>query len=79
MLTDKSFSQMTKSLAKNNEHLKTEVNSKEQTIADLSDQVRDLMFFLESRDKISDNPELEGGSVEVGPAAKGKKAKRGKR
>jgi hypothetical protein len=37
------------------------------------------MFFLESREKINDNPELEGGSVEVGPSAKGKKVKRGKR
>jgi BRCA1-associated protein len=70
---------MTNSLAKNNEHLKLEMKSKDQAIVDLSDQVRDLMFFLESREKVSDNPEMEGGSVEVAPAAKGKKTKRGKR
>lgn len=71
--------QMATSLIKNNEHLKEDNKTKEQTIADLSDQVRDLMFFLESREKIQDNPELEGGSVEVGPTMKGKKARRGKR
>ncbi|KAJ2955539.1 hypothetical protein NQZ79_g8466 [Umbelopsis isabellina] len=71
--------EMATSLIKNNEHLKEDNKAKEQTIADLSDQVRDLMFFLESREKIQDNPEMEGGSVEVGPAMKGKKARRGKR
>ncbi|CAO3680352.1 unnamed protein product [Umbelopsis vinacea] len=71
--------EMTTSLAKNNEHLKLEMKLKDKAIVDLSDQVRDLMFFLESREKINDNPELEGGSVEVGPSAKGKKVKRGKR
>ncbi|KAH8549210.1 zf-UBP-domain-containing protein [Umbelopsis sp. PMI_123] len=71
--------EMTNSLAKNNEHLKLEMKLKDKAIVDLSDQVRDLMFFLESREKVSDNPEMEGGSVEVAPAAKGKKTKRGKR
>ncbi|CAM0143227.1 unnamed protein product [Umbelopsis sp. WA50703] len=71
--------EMASSLIKNNEHLKEDNKAKEQTITDLSDQVRDLMFFLESREKIQDNPEMEGGSVEVGPAMKGKKARRGKR
>ncbi|KAG2185533.1 hypothetical protein INT44_002326 [Umbelopsis vinacea] len=71
--------EMTDSLAKNNEHLKVEMKLKDKAIVDLSDQVRDLMFFLESREKVSDNPEMEGGSVEVAPAAKGKKIKRGKR
>ena len=41
---------------------------KEREISDLKDQVRDLMFFLEGRDKVQESPlknELEEGNIIV--------------
>jgi BRCA1-associated protein len=70
---------MNKNLIERNDNFKLEVKLKDKAIIDLSDQVRDLMFFLESREKINDNPEMEGGDVEVTSSGKGKKARRGKR
>ncbi|CAO3636662.1 unnamed protein product [Mucor hiemalis] len=45
---------LTKSLLRNNELLKKDANDKDSTLKVLSDQVRDLMFFLEAREKVKD-------------------------
>ncbi|KAF7722381.1 hypothetical protein EC973_003191 [Apophysomyces ossiformis] len=72
--------EMTSSLLHNNEILKKSLEEKQQVVKELGDQVRDLMFFLEARDKVQDNPEMEGGSVETRStpvqARKGRKGKR---
>jgi BRCA1-associated protein len=56
---------MTNSLLENNGLLLKSMEDREKAIKELSDQVRDLMFFLEAREKVQGNPELEGGSVET--------------
>ncbi|RCH92563.1 hypothetical protein CU098_000557, partial [Rhizopus stolonifer] len=66
----------TNSLLENNNLLMKDMEEKEKAIKDLNDQVRDLMFFLEAREKVQGNPELEGASV--GTRQKRNK-KRGKR
>lgn len=45
---------MTKSLIRNNELLKKDADDKDSTLKVLGDQVRDLMFFLEAREKVKD-------------------------
>eukprot|EP00164_Ancoracysta_twista_P000645 GFYU01000857.1.p1 GENE.GFYU01000857.1~~GFYU01000857.1.p1 ORF type:complete len:588 (-),score=136.21 GFYU01000857.1:170-1933(-) len=45
------------------------IQEKDNEIADLKEQLRDLMFFLEAKDKIEQSPqksEIQGASVEVG-------------
>jgi len=91
--------QLNKSLRENQEGWqiklkKTEVELnvtkelKEREISDLKDQVRDLMFFLEGRDKVQESPmknELEEGSIIVAepqpsePTPSRKASKSGKR
>lgn len=39
------------------------IEEKEKTIQEFTDQVRDIKFFLEARETVQENPELEGGSV----------------
>lgn len=46
---------LTKSLIRNNELLKKDANDKDSTLKVLSDQVRDLMFFLEAREKVKED------------------------
>ncbi|CAO0791627.1 unnamed protein product [Mucor circinelloides] len=43
---------LTKSLIRNNELLKKDADDKDATLKVLGDQVRDLMFFLEAREKV---------------------------
>ncbi|OAD07488.1 C2H2-type zinc finger transcription factor [Mucor lusitanicus CBS 277.49] len=45
---------LTKSLIRNNELLKKDADDKDATLKVLGDQVRDLMFFLEARDKVKE-------------------------
>lgn len=45
-------------------------------IKELSDQVRDIMFFLQAREKVQSNPELEGGKVETSMRKGKRSAKR---
>ncbi|KAK4511035.1 uncharacterized protein ATC70_012241 [Mucor velutinosus] len=57
--------EVTNSLLENNSLLLKCMEDRERAIKELSDQVRDLMFFLEAREKVQGHPELEGGSVET--------------
>merc|ERR1719495_905035 len=71
--------QLNKSLRENQEEWQTKLKKtevqlnvtkevKDREISDLKDQVRDLMFFLEGRDKVQESPlknELEEGSIIV--------------
>lgn len=56
---------MTNSLLQNNGLLLKSMEDREKAIKELSDQVRDLMFFLEAREKVQGHPELEGGNIET--------------
>jgi BRCA1-associated protein len=40
-------------------------DDKQKAIQELTDQVRDIKFFLDARETVQDHPELEGGSVET--------------
>ena len=89
--------QLNKSLRENQEGWQTKLKKtevelnvtkelKEREISDLKDQVRDLMFFLEGRDKVQESPmksELEEGSIIVAepsePTPTRKTSKSGKR
>ncbi|KAI8877248.1 zf-UBP-domain-containing protein [Backusella circina FSU 941] len=62
----------------NNDNLIRCIEERKQGIQELSDQVRDLKFFLEARETVQGNPELEGGSVETHTRTRNTK-KRGKR
>ncbi|KAG2235207.1 hypothetical protein BDF21DRAFT_431872 [Thamnidium elegans] len=57
--------EMTNSLLENNGLLLKSMDGREKAIKELSDQVRDLTFFLEAREKVQGNPELEGGNIET--------------
>ncbi|RUS15022.1 hypothetical protein BC938DRAFT_477122, partial [Jimgerdemannia flammicorona] len=52
------------SLRANQDHLKASLAGKDAKIADLEDQVRDLMLFLEARDRIEADPELHQATIE---------------
>lgn len=56
---------MTNSLLENSGLLLKSMDDREKDIKELSDQVRDLTFFLEAREKVQGNPELEGGNIET--------------
>jgi BRCA1-associated protein len=43
----------------------TEQSSKK--IADLQDQIKDLMFYIEAKEKVADNGELQDGQLVVVP------------
>jgi BRCA1-associated protein len=45
--------------------LSARLKKKDEKIADLEEQLRDIMFYLESQEKVRQNPELELGSVSV--------------
>ncbi|KAL0083454.1 BRCA1-associated protein 2-domain-containing protein [Phycomyces blakesleeanus] len=55
--------EMTNSLLQNNALLKTDLEQNRQSVKELTDQVRDLMFFLEARDKVQQDPDMGGGSL----------------
>ncbi|GAN09500.1 zf-UBP-domain-containing protein [Mucor ambiguus] len=71
--------EMTNSLLENNSLLLKCMEDREKAIKELSDQVRDLMFFLEAREKVQGHPELEGGSVETRTPQPRSKRGKGKR
>ncbi|CEP18415.1 hypothetical protein [Parasitella parasitica] len=56
-----------------------EKEDREKAIQELNDQVQDLKFFLEAREKVQGNPELEGGSVETRTPQRRAKKGKGKR
>ncbi|KAI8373512.1 hypothetical protein EDC96DRAFT_583483 [Choanephora cucurbitarum] len=53
----------TNTLLENNDLLVKNIAERDRAISDLNEQVRDLMFFLETRERVQGNPELEGASV----------------
>ncbi|KAI9022710.1 BRCA1-associated protein 2-domain-containing protein [Phycomyces nitens] len=55
--------EMTNSLLQNNALLKADLEQNRQSVKELTDQVRDLMFFLEARDKVQQDPDMGGGSL----------------
>lgn len=72
--------EMTNSLLQNNGLLLKSMEDREKAIKELSDQVRDLMFFLEAREKVQGHPELEGGNIETHTPQQPKNSRRkGKR
>jgi len=48
---------------------KLEDDSKDKTIQDLQEQIRDLMYFIEAKEKIEKNGELQNGDVILGPSS----------
>ncbi|ORX88710.1 zf-UBP-domain-containing protein [Basidiobolus meristosporus CBS 931.73] len=78
--------EMNAALRENQEQLIRQSAEKDRTIADLQEQVRDLMFFLDTQQKIQQSPELAEGTLLIepnpnpnpnpGPADKGKKGRR---
>ncbi|CAG8721095.1 3398_t:CDS:2, partial [Racocetra fulgida] len=60
-----------------------ELENKDVKIKDLEEQVRDLMFFFSSQEKLKDNPELAGGNIVVsensGNSGGNARKKKGKR
>lgn len=72
---------VTEGLMERIKHLDGKCKEKEQENKDLQEQVRDLMFFVDAREKLKNaDEEIKEGSLAVGeaPEKKGKK-KRGKR
>ncbi|KAI9263245.1 BRCA1-associated protein 2-domain-containing protein [Phascolomyces articulosus] len=69
----------TNTLFKENETLQESIEQKQKMVKELGDQVRDLKFFLEAREKVQEHPELGGGSVGTrsSSSSTGRKAKRG--
>ena len=53
------------------------IEQKQKMVKELGDQVRDLKFFLEAREKVQEHPELGGGSVGTRSSSSGRKLKRG--
>ncbi|CAG8579592.1 BRCA1-associated protein 2-domain-containing protein [Gigaspora rosea] len=75
--------ELTKSLLMKQEYLQSQLENKDTKIKDLEEQVRDLMFFFSSQEKLKENPELAGGNIVVsenssnsGGNARKKKGKR---
>ncbi|ORY99724.1 BRCA1-associated protein 2-domain-containing protein [Absidia repens] len=54
---------MTNRLSDENEQLKTTLREKQQLEQDMEDELRDLTFFVQTRNKIQHVPEMVGGSV----------------
>ncbi|KAI7855335.1 BRCA1-associated protein 2-domain-containing protein [Circinella umbellata] len=67
----------TNTLLKENEALQESIEQKQKMVKELGDQVRDLKFFLEAREKVQEHPELGGGSVGTRSSSSGRKLKRG--
>ncbi|KAI8987919.1 hypothetical protein BDF20DRAFT_295627 [Mycotypha africana] len=65
-------------VAKNDEALRL-LTEQDSMIDNLKEQIRDMTFFLEARQKVQDDPNLEGGSVEVAPRPKQSRKKKGKK
>ncbi|KAI1303193.1 BRCA1-associated protein [Halotydeus destructor] len=62
-----------KKLDETEKRLKQVTEDKEKEVAELKDQVRDLMFFLEAQQKLQDVPEatreeIEGGQIVMSPS-----------
>lgn len=65
-----------------NEELKQALQDKKQMLLELNDEIRDLKFFVEARNKVNHNPELAGGNVgtiQKSNPSRSNKAKRGKK
>ncbi|KAI7901280.1 uncharacterized protein BX663DRAFT_515494 [Cokeromyces recurvatus] len=71
--------ELTNSLSEINSLLLKSIEDREKAIDELSDQIRDLNFFLEAREKVQGHPELEGGSVETHTRQVKPSRRRGKR
>ncbi|KAG2199165.1 hypothetical protein INT47_009904 [Mucor saturninus] len=71
--------EITNSLLQNNVVILKSMEDQEAAIKELSDQVRDLMFFLEAREKVQGHPELEGGNIETHTPQQKHGKRRGKR
>ncbi|KAI8639115.1 hypothetical protein BD408DRAFT_421857 [Parasitella parasitica] len=71
--------EMTNSLLENNNLLLKCAEDREKAIKELSDQVQDLKFFLEAREKVQGRPELQGGSMETRTPQRRSKKGKGKR
>jgi BRCA1-associated protein len=65
-------------LLENSNQVTKSIEERKNGIQELGDQIRDLKFFLEARETVQGNPELEGGSVETHTRRNNTK-KRGKR
>jgi hypothetical protein len=55
-------------LIRNNELLKKDADDKDSTLKVLSDQVRDLMFFLEAREKVKDGTDSNNNNNPAAPS-----------
>ncbi|KAI8387329.1 hypothetical protein BD560DRAFT_468721 [Blakeslea trispora] len=64
---------------KTNHSIIKNIAERDKAIGDLNDQVRDLMFFLETREKVQGRPELEGASVGTRKTYSRTSRRRGKR
>ncbi|CAG8619905.1 3016_t:CDS:2 [Cetraspora pellucida] len=75
--------ELTKSLLMKQEYLQSQLENKDAKIKDLEEQVRDLMFFFSSQEKLKENPELAGGNIVVsensGNSGGNARKKKGKR
>ncbi|CAG8506569.1 526_t:CDS:2 [Scutellospora calospora] len=75
--------ELTKSLLMKQEYLQSQLENKDTKIKDLEEQVRDLMFFFSSQEKLKENPELAGGNIVVsensGNSGGNARKKKGKR
>lgn len=55
--------QLTTELLSESETLRSKLLEKKNAVRELCDQIRDLTFFLEARDKVQKQPELKGGDI----------------
>ncbi|CAJ0847250.1 2327_t:CDS:2 [Entrophospora sp. SA101] len=57
--------EMTKSLVIKQQFLQEQLQSKDNKVNDLEEQIKDLMFYFSAQDKMKENPELIGGNILV--------------
>ncbi|CAO3628686.1 unnamed protein product [Cunninghamella echinulata] len=72
----------TNKLSQQNEELKQILKDKKKMFLELNDEIRDLKFFVEARNKVNDLPELAGGNVgtfQKSNPNKSNKTRRGKK
>lgn len=55
--------QLTTELLSESQTLRSKLLEKKNAARELCDQIRDLTFFLEARDKVQKQPELKGGDI----------------
>lgn len=53
----------TTELLSESQTLRNKILEKKNIAQELCDQIRDLTFFLEARDKVQKQPELKGGDI----------------